>query len=88
MYTARKDEEAKGKKKTVVDALPEKVQKIAHSEKKKANSKVVEELTYCGHSKQFCQVRFAVHIDSFIWCRGRWNHQAAVKEGSRIRMSF
>ena len=43
MYTARKDEEAKGKKKTVVDALPEKVQKIAHSEKKKANSKVVEE---------------------------------------------
>ena len=43
VYTARKDEEAKGKKKTVVDALPEKVQKIAHSEKKKANSKVVEE---------------------------------------------
>ena len=43
MYTARKDEEAKGKKKTVVDVLPEKVQKIAHSEKKKANSKVVEE---------------------------------------------
>ena len=30
-------------KKTVVDALPEKVQKIAHSEKKKAKSKVVEE---------------------------------------------
>ena len=41
MCTARKDE-AKGEK-TVVDALLEKIQKIAHSEKKKANSKVVEE---------------------------------------------